>query len=168
MQGGWVGGLVLATCATGLAFIVLCGSSASAVSHPHGSRKSSVYCFKTPTDLNVYAGKIQPNGDLKFGLSLWEGSQNISLYGVAHRHGKCWEYRDKMDAAKSTDRCRLDITMDAHGAPRLSADPKASCQGDRGGYGTKIGTVQFPQSAYEGPVTSELDDSDEFQDAGKC
>jgi hypothetical protein len=105
---------------------------------------------------------------LKFGISVWSpAGQNISVFGVAARHGTGWQYTDSLQASTAAERCRLDIMRGADRALRVAADPDATCQ-NYGGVNAEIGTVQFPPTAYEGAVTTELDDPEAFQKAGKC
>ncbi len=127
---------------------------------------SAVYCLKGPDTLAVFAAQAQPKGRLKFGISYWNPEQhNVVVYGLARRAGGHWDYADHMGA---DDRCRLDIVLSPDGTARIIVDPKADCE-NRGGYGTQIDTISFPKSAYEGPVTFELNDEDTlFNKAGKC
>ncbi len=130
-------------------------------------RRSAVYCVKGPGDtLKIFAARRQPNGRILFGISLWnvEGN-NIGVYGVAERQGGQWVYSESLDP---DDHCKLVISFSSKGAAHIVADPDADCH-ERGGHGTSIGSVIFPKSADEGPVTFELNDPETFFDsAGKC
>ena len=128
---------------------------------------SFVYCLNQG-GAKVFAGREATGGSLAFGLSVWSpAGQNISLFGVAARRGTGWQYTENMKASTSAERCRLDIMRVADGALRVVADPDATCQ-SHGGVNAEIGTVLFPPAAYEGIVTTELDDPEAFQKAGKC
>jgi len=128
---------------------------------------SFVYCL-SQGGAKVFAGREATGGSLAFGLSVWSpAGQNISLFGVAARRGAGWQYTENMQASTSAERCRLDIMRGADGALRVVADPGATCQ-SHGGVNAEIGTVLFPLTAYEGIVTTELDDPEAFQKAGRC
>jgi len=106
--------------------------------------------------------------NLKFGLSIWsDNGHNVTVFGVAVRHGEGWEYTDKLDASSAVDRCRLSISPGGGSTLRISTDSAATCA-SRGGENIEIGTVTFPAEAYEGTVTQQLDDAESFQKAGKC
>jgi hypothetical protein len=127
-----------------------------------------VYCLRSNGGTKIFAGKIRKTGKLSFGVSIWNAhGNNITIFGVALRKGQGWEYLGDMNEPRVEDRCKLTILLD-RGAVRISADPSATCE-SMGGYGTEIGEVLFPRSAYEGPVTSELSDAEVFvNNAGKC
>ena len=128
---------------------------------------SYVYCLNQD-GAKVFAGKTEANGSLAFGISVWSpAGQNISVFGIAARTGDAWRYTEDLSAGTAAERCRLDIERDTDGILRVTADPNATCQ-SHGGVNAEIGTVQFPSTAYEGPVTTELDDPEAFQKAGKC
>jgi hypothetical protein len=133
------------------------------------ARYNAVYCMHNLDGLKVFAGRIQPGGNLSFGISIWSrDGNNIGVFGVASHHGANWEYTNKMNASTAADRCKLDIVLQSDGTPHLTADPTATCQ-SMGGHDTEIGSVQFPPSAYEGPVSTELNDPETFfGKAGKC
>lgn len=131
-----------------------------------GPSRSFVYCLDQG-GAKVFAGRAG-DASLAFGLSVWSPSgQNISLFGIALPHGGGWQYTDNLKAATIAERCRLDILRGADGTLRVTADPSATCQ-SHGGVNAEIGTLEFPRTAYEGPVTTELDDPESFQKAGKC
>ena len=126
-----------------------------------------VYCL-SQQGAKVFAGREADDGSLAFGLSVWSpAGQNISVFGTAARRGGGWQYIDGLQARTAAERCRLDIKHDADGSLRVVTDPDATCQ-SYGGLNAEIGTVQFPRTAYEGPVTTELDNPESFQKAGKC
>lgn len=127
----------------------------------------SVYCLDQG-GTKIFAGRQGPDGNLAFGLSVWSPSgQNISVFGIANRRGDAWRFTDDAQAATPTKRCRLDIVLDPDGALRVTADRDATCQ-SYGGANVEIGRVQFPAASREGAVTTELDDPEAFQRAGKC
>lgn len=128
---------------------------------------SFVYCLNR-SGAKVFAGKTVGNDSLAFGLSVWSpAGHNISVFGTAARRGRAWRYTEDMRAGTAAERCRLDIERQADGGLRVAADPNATCQ-SHGGVSVEIGTLQFPRASYEGPVTTELDDPEAFQKAGRC
>jgi hypothetical protein len=128
---------------------------------------SFIYCLNHD-GAKVFAGREETNGSLTFGISVWSpAGQNISVFGIAIRHGRVWRYTDNLQAGTATDRCQLDIMHGSDGTLRVTANRNATCQ-SRGGVNAEIGIVQFPRTAYEGAVTTELDDPEAFQKAGKC
>jgi hypothetical protein len=138
-----------------------------AAREPTAASQSFVYCLKQD-GLKVFAGREESDGNLLFGLSVWSpAGQNISLFGTAHREGQGWQFVEDPQAATAELRCRLDIVRGGDDSLHVKADPDANCQ-SHGGVNAEIGTVQFPSSAYEGAVTTELDDPEAFQKAGKC
>lgn len=129
---------------------------------------SFVYCLNQGGGAKVFAGREAADGSLTFGISLWSpAGQNISVFGVAVRHGAGWRYTDNLQASTAAERCRLDIMRRADRALQVVADPSATCQ-SYGGVNTEIGTVRFPPTAYNGTVTTELDGPEAFQRAGRC
>ena len=131
------------------------------------SGRSFIYCREND-GAAVFAGQNEPDGNLKFGLSVWSpAGQNISVFGIATRRGDRWQYTDNLHASTASKRCRIDIERHVDGTLRISADPHAACQ-SRGGVNAEIGIIQFPPAAYEGTVTTELNDPEAFQRAGKC
>jgi hypothetical protein len=128
---------------------------------------SFVYCLNQE-GAKVFAGREATDGSLAFGLSVWSpAGQNISVFGTAARRGSGWQYTENLQASTAAERCRLDIMRVADRTLRVVADPDATCQ-SYGGVNAEIGTVIFPPSAYEGIVTTELDDPEAFQKAGRC
>lgn len=155
------GNACIVTCAA-VAALGLCAAPVAAA-----ARHSAVYCLRGPENtLEVFAARSQPDGRLKFGVTIWnERQHNIVVYGFANRRDGHWDYADHMGA---DDRCKLTITLSADGTARIVPDSKADCE-NRGGYGTEIDTTNFPRNAYEGPVTFELNDLPTFANrAGKC
>ncbi len=138
----------------------------------HGStwaagKRSFVYCLNQG-GAKVFAGKTAANGSLAFGLSVWSpAGHNISVFGIAPKRGRAWRYTEHLSASTAAERCRLDIARYSDGRLRVTADPNATCQ-SHGGVNVEIGTVEFPRAACEGPVTTELEDPEAFQKAGKC
>jgi hypothetical protein len=129
--------------------------------------QSFVYCLNHD-GAKVFAGRQEANGNLTFGISVWSpAGQNISVFGVAIPRGSEWRYTEDLQAATAAERCQLDIVHGSDGTLRVAADPNATCQ-NHGGVNAEIGVVQFPRTAYEGAVSSELDDPEAFQRAGKC
>jgi len=139
------------------------GSAAGTPASP----SSFVHCHKAGTDIEVFAGKPTPDGGLEFGLSRWQGGRHIGVFATATRYGQQWQYQDNMNAGIARERCRLDIVRGADGTLQIAADPEATCQ-SQGGQGTVIGVIRFPPTAYEGPVTNELDADQNFDSAGRC
>jgi hypothetical protein len=128
---------------------------------------SFVYCLHH-AGAQIFAGKVLADRNLKFGLSIWsDNGHNVTVFGVAVRHGEGWEYTDNLDASSAADRCRLSNSAGAESTLRIAADSAAPCA-NRGGENTEVGTVLFPAAAYEGSVTTQLDDAESFQKAGKC
>ena len=136
--------------------------------------KSAVYCVKVRGDLSQFAGKVQPDGTLLFGISLWQSGQNIGVTGLALKRGEHWEYERQVTAGTPDTGCRIVILLRPTGTTRVIGDRAANCHSDdntkdpdgavgsfSGGAGTKI-DVDFPRKAYRGPVTVELDDLREF------
>lgn len=149
--------------ALALTVVLAMGSAAGAPAAPG----SFIYCRKAGADIEVFAGKPASGGGLEFGFSRWHGERHIGVFGTAARYGQQWRYQDNINAGTARERCRLDIVPSADGALRVVADPDATCQ-SQGGQGAVIGTVRFPPTAYEGPVTNELDADQDFDNAGRC
>jgi len=128
-----------------------------------------VYCLEGQSSPKIFASKLLPNGNLSFGISIWSrAGNNIGVFGTAHRKGKYWEYNNNMDKTETTSRCKVDILFRSDGSLILDADKMATCQ-SMGGFGTEIGRVQFPVSAYEGRVRNELGNAETFfKTAGRC
>ena len=124
-------------------------------------RDSAVYCQRERGSWEMFAAKILPDGKLSFGVSLWQGLQNIGVMGIAERHGASWEYASSLDSSDPGDHCRLAIRFNAKGDTVVTADPKAGCH-NSGGEGTEIGTVRFRRKDYLGAVTVELDEPESF------
>jgi hypothetical protein len=151
----------------GVLGFALAGLLLSPAATAPAARASFVYCLNRD-GAKVFAGREAADGGLAFGVSVWSpAGQNISIFGVAGRRGNGWEYTEDLQAATPAERCRLDITRATDRSLRVVADPTATCQ-SHGGVDAEIGTVLFPPSAYEGIVTTELDDPETFQRAGKC
>jgi hypothetical protein len=165
---GYQRSLSLSPRITGL-FVLIC---VSAVSPGFAAApKLGVYCIaqKQKPGLQVFADKLLPNGDLAFGLEVFESNgHSISLFGVATRRKDGWEFLRDMTSEDPTERCKVRITSRPDGTPFLVADPVARCE-SAGGAGTSIGSRHFALSLYEGPVRNELSEPDEFfNNAGKC
>ncbi len=144
----------------GLALVF--GRAAWATAEP-----SFIYCLNRD-GAKIFAGREEANGNLTFGISVWSpAGQNISVFGIAIRRGREWRYTDNLQAGTTGERCQLNIVYGSDGTLRVTADRNATCQ-SHGGVNAEIGTVQFPRTAYEGAVTTELDDPEAFQKAGKC
>jgi hypothetical protein len=128
---------------------------------------SFVYCLRDG-GAKVFAGTTTADGGLIFGVSVWSpAGQNISVFGVAARTERGWRFTEDMGAAIAAERCGLNIERGADGSLRVSTDPDATCQ-SHGGVNAGIGEVRLPRAAYEGAVTTELDNPEAFQRAGKC
>jgi hypothetical protein len=130
--------------------------------------KTGVYCISQKRGVTVFADKLLPNGDLAVGFSDWyPNGHNTGFFGTAVRKGNHWEYTSHMDAPEPAGRCKAYIHSRLDGTPLITGDILAKCQAN-GGAGTEIRRIGFPPSAYEGPVTTELADSETFFNAGKC
>lgn len=130
--------------------------------------KAGLYCLNHHPGLEVFAGKLLPSGDMAVGFSNWyPNGHHIGFFGTAARKGNHWEYVNHMDASDPADRCKVYIRSGPDGVPFIVGDRTAKCQ-TQGGIGTEMGPVEFPPSAYEGPVTTELADSEIFFNSGKC
>jgi hypothetical protein len=141
--------------------------AASAPKSARWVRESAVYCSGNRNGAIIFAGRVEPDDSLTFGLSIWS-DHNIALYGRAVPHGSGWEYVMPHNDMLPDVRCKVDIVMGPNGAPSLTGDPDANCEG-AGGQGMYIGSVKFKKRNYEGPVTNELADLPTFfSDAGKC
>jgi hypothetical protein len=131
-------------------------------------KQNALYCSSpkhAPT--KIFAGLVEPDGSLTFGLSIWAGN-NIALYGEAVPDGDGWRFTQAPDEYVPNLKCKVRIVMDATGAPTVIGDPEADCTG-AGGNGMTIGTEKFQKRDYEGPVTFQLDDLEAFWTrAGKC
>ncbi len=138
---------------------------------PTANRDVGVYCLRDHRTqaVRIFAGKIMPSGRLKFGLTQWDANgRNIGVFGVAAGRRPGWRYASGLSAPSPDDRCRLDILVRGDGTLRVRADPVAACH-DEGGQGAEIGVIEFPSSAYEGPVRSELQDEETFfNKTGRC
>jgi hypothetical protein len=144
-----------------------CLATAAALAASPAAHPSFIYCLNQG-GAKVFAGRQEANGNLTFGISVWSpAGHNISVFGVATRRGRQWEYTEDLQAATAAERCQLNIVHGSDGTLRVAADPNATCQ-SHGGVNAEIGVVQFPRTAYEGAVTTELDDPEAFQRAGKC
>jgi GH24 family phage-related lysozyme (muramidase) len=147
----------------GLTFAVLASTPIAGAT----AQSSFIYCLNHE-GAKIFAGREEPNGSLTFGISVWSpDGQNISVFGVAARQGHGWQYTEDLHAPTAADRCQLDIVHGSRGTLRIAANPHAACQ-SHGGVNAVIGTILFPRTAYEGPVTNELNDPESFQKAGKC
>jgi hypothetical protein len=105
---------------------------------------------------------------MQFGLSIWRGERHFGVFGFATPNIGHWIYTNNLLSLLPGDRCRLDIELEKAGGVRIVADPVVNCEYD-GGQGTTFDTLVIPSQAYEGPVTSELDDIETFfNKAGKC
>jgi hypothetical protein len=125
------------------------------------AQESAVFCSAS-SGARVLAIETTPDGRLRFGLSVWspEGN-NISVFGVADPAPDGWRYEEK------NGRCSIDLTRGAAGGFTIHTDPTADCR-THGGYGTRIDTLHFTATEDEGPVTTQLDDPEAFQHAGRC
>jgi hypothetical protein len=154
----WTGLLVLGLFGPPLAF----GVPVSAA-----GKVSFIYCLDH-AGARVFAGKTTTDGKLKFGVSVWSpAGHNISVFGIAAKTGRGWRFTENLAAKAPSERCELDIVREARGTLRVTAAPGATCQA-HGGANTEIGAINFPPTAYEGSVTTELDDPETFQKVGKC
>ena len=93
---------------------------------------SFIYCLNHE-GAKIFAGREETNGSLTFGISVWSpDGQNISVFGVAARRGRGWQYAENLHAATAADRCQLDIVHESDGTLRIAASPNATCQSDGG------------------------------------
>jgi hypothetical protein len=127
-----------------------------------------VYCARERGYTKILAARVIRDGSLRFGISIWDyRGFNVGVFGLAKRRGGGWEYAHALNAADAGERCRLTIAIRSGGEIRVDADPGAPCR-NMGGYGTNIGSVTFYPRMREGPVTSQLQDAEAFQRAGRC
>jgi hypothetical protein len=128
---------------------------------PGAARENAVFCSAS-AGARVLAVATIPDGRLRFGLSVWsqEGS-NISVFGGADRAPGGWRYMEKNGG------CEIGLIRGADGGFTIRTDPVADCR-THGGYGARIGTLHFTAAEDEGPVTTQLDDAEAFQHAGRC
>ena len=140
----------VAACALGLAI--------SVASAAHAAGQSSVYC-KAGKPALEFAGRIDPDGGLFFGLSIWDQSgDNSFLYGKADKRGDHWLYVSKTPGPYTPDRpCRLEIWYSERDGVRAKADPDTGCAN----HGSWNEASLSPKSR-QGPVTVELDDPSNF------
>jgi hypothetical protein len=153
---------------SGLLALGLAGPSlASGSSATSTDEAGFLYCLDNG-GTKIFAGKTMANGNLRFGISVWSPTgQNISVFGTAARVARGWRFSEDLRAHTRAERCQLDIIRGANGTLRVVADPDATCQA-HGGVNAAIGTIQFPRTTYEGPVTTELENPEAFQKAIKC
>jgi hypothetical protein len=132
------------------------------------TQRGGFYCLQSSGEKKTFAGKIRRDGNLSFGISIWNShGNNIMVFGVALRRGRRWEYLRDMNEPLAEDRCKLTVVLGPDGV-QVSADRSATCQ-KWGGYGTSIEEVYFPKTAYEGSVTTELSNPEVFfNSGGKC
>lgn len=147
----------------GLALALLASTPVLGATAP----SSFIYCLNHE-GAKIFAGREETDGSLTFGVSVWSpDGQNISVFGLAGRRGRGWQYAENLHAATAADRCQLDIVHGSDGTLRVTASPNATCE-SHGGVNAEIAPILFPRTAYEGPVTTELNDPESFQKAGKC
>ena len=153
----------------GVLIVVMAASSAFGADRESSPiTKTGVYCVNQKRGLTVFADKLLPNGDLAVGFSDWyPNGHHIGFFGTAVRKGNHWEYTSDMDARDPADHCKAYIRSRPDGTPFIAGDALAKCQAS-GDVGTEIRSIGFHPSAYEGPVTNELADSETFFNAGKC
>jgi hypothetical protein len=133
---------------------------------PARAEAGFVFCLNDH-GAKIFAGRPEAGGFLRFGLSVWSpAGRNLSVFGTAKQHDHGWQYVETRGATVA-ERCRLMIARAADGGLTVSAATDATCA-SHGGINTSVGTIRFPRGALEGPVTTELDDSEAFQKAGKC
>jgi hypothetical protein len=126
-----------------------------------GAWGSSVFCSAS-AGAQVLAIAMAPEGKLRFGISVWSPKGgNISVFGVAKPTAGGWRYAEK------DGRCVINLARSADGGFTIRADTVADCRA-HGGEGTRIGTLHFTPTQNEGPVTTQLDDAETFQHAGRC
>jgi hypothetical protein len=123
--------------------------------------KSSHYCdgrIPTKTIDKEFADEIEPDGDLKFGISLWFGDgQAFGVEGVAHPKGPgVWVFRE-MDSDDPTEHCILTIRLFEDGSVALDADKVARCQSS-GGAEVVLDPIRIEASKRIGPVVTNFDD----------
>lgn len=131
---------------------------AAAPDHPN-----AVFCQKNRGALQILAVEQTQSGALRFGLSEWtQEGQNISVFGEARQKTATWQYQDPQPG-----KCRIDFAPTPPGGFTATADAHANCR-NHGGAGTDLATAQFNAADNEGAVTSELNDAEAFQHAGRC
>jgi hypothetical protein len=143
----------VATCA---AIIFATWQTARGAAH-----ESAVFCSASG-GARVLAVITTPDGRLRFGLSMWSPERsNISVFGVADPAPGGWRYTEK------NGHCSIDLARGSDGGFTIRTHPAADCRA-HGGYGARIGTLHFTAAEDEGPVTTQLDDAEAFQHAGRC
>lgn len=130
--------------------------------------KSGIYCIVSKTTKSAFASRIDADGNLLFGLSVWSRrGSHIGVFGVALRNGKIWQFERDLSGKRAEDRCKIKIRFRSDYV-FVSSDPNATCE-RLGGYGSKIGDLKFGIRNYEGNVIDQLDDSETFfSKAGRC
>ena len=158
-----------------VALCILSSNWSAAAALPNG-----VFCQREKYRLNVLAAQVLQNGDVKFGLSKWEGSQNFRLFGIAKRVGSDWGYTERgsewiyneerqdwdfaEDSRTKQLTCKVSISWSKDGSISLAVDKLANCPG-HAGYGFVEKSSGFTAQDYLRKVTFELNDSDTFLSA---
>jgi hypothetical protein len=138
----------ISLCTLGLAL-----AASASVAHS-AALSGSVYCKK---DVQ-FAARIDPDGDLSFGVSAWnEHGDNSFVFGQAKKRAGYWEFSRDLASPDERARCRLKIAFTLRKGASITADPSANCASDGG-----LGRVTLPAESYQGPVTVELDARSNF------
>jgi hypothetical protein len=124
-----------------------CGAS-------HAAERSGVFCLNRRGLSATFAGRVEPDGRLKFGLSAWGEHGDLTLItGFGARDGSRWQFAKNLKSKDERKPCKLRIDFGGTSGVRITADPKASCV-ENGG----LGRITFAAKDYQGPVTVELND----------
>jgi hypothetical protein len=131
-------------------------SIAALASGAAAAEGSSVYC-KPGVPAFEFAGRINPDGSLVFGLSVWDvNGDNSFIHGAAVKQGDHWLYVSRPPAGGDRP-CRLRIWYRVRGGVTAKADAGTGCANHHG-----WSRVVLSRTAYQGPVTVELDDPSNF------
>lgn len=101
------------------------------------------HCSSTGKNHQTMQLRLNPDGTLDFGVSVWQNGYNCGLSGKAVKNGKGWRLEKYMNEADKNARCRLDITRSEANIVTLRTDPQASCR-FACGVGLSLDGVQFP------------------------
>jgi hypothetical protein len=136
-----------AACVAGALAALVCGAAQAATN-------SGVFCLNQKGLSATFAGRVEPDGRLKFGLSAWGGHGDLTLItGFGDRDGTHWQFVKNLGSKDERARCKLRIDFGPRSGVRIVADPNASCVDDGG-----LGRIAFTAKNYQGPVTVELND----------
>lgn len=130
---------------------------------PPGLEKSTQFniCKGAGKNQQTMQLRLNKDGTLDFGISVWQSNFNCGLSGKAVPHEKGWRLEKYMDDPDPAARCRLDITRSASNVITLRTAPKADCR-FACGAGIRLDGVQFPLNGSRiGPAQDAVFQSDE-------